>query len=106
MKKIKEIIIGLILGFVLVFLLALEPQKVSASDLYDFDDLTNIELNWNTTLDWSTITSYEAKKGYKNGTFTLNNCSFTSYASEYTSIQIITKPNGNHQIKYGNDNIR
>lgn len=32
MKKIKEIIIGLILGFVLVFLLALEPQKVSADN--------------------------------------------------------------------------
>lgn len=31
MKKIKEIIIGLILGFILVFLLALEPQKVKAN---------------------------------------------------------------------------
>ena len=105
MKKIKEIIVGLILGFILVFTISYESQKVRASDLYDFNDLTNIELNWNTTLDWSIITSYEAKKGYKNGTFTLNNCSFTSSASEYTSIQIITKPNGNHQIKYGNDNI-
>ena len=105
MKKIKKIIIGLILGLILVFLLALEPQKVSASDLSDLSDLTNIELNWNTTLDWSNITSYEGRKGYKNGTFTLNNCSFTSNASEYTSVQILTKPNGNNQIKYGNDNI-
>ena len=32
MKKIKEIIIGLIMGFVLVLLLALEPQKVKADN--------------------------------------------------------------------------
>ena len=105
MKKIKEIIVGLILGFVLVFLLALEPQKVSASDLVDLNDLTNIELNWNATLDWSIITSYEAKKGYKNGTFTLQDCSFTSNASEYTSLQILTKTNGNNQLKYNNTSV-
>ena len=105
MKKIKEIIVGLILGLILTFTLALAPQKVSASDLVDLNDLTNIELNWNTTLDWSSITSYEAKKGYKNGTFTLQDCSFTSNASEYTSLQILTKTNGNNQLKYGNDNI-
>ena len=32
MKKIKEIIIGLILGFILVFMLSSAPQKVSADD--------------------------------------------------------------------------
>ena len=105
MKKIKKIIVGLILGFVLVFLLALEPQKVSASDLVDLNDLTNIELNWNATLDWSIITSYEAKKGYKNGTFTLQDCSFTSNASEYTSLQILTITNGNNQLKYNNTSV-
>ena len=105
MKKIKEIILGLILGFVLVFLLALEPQKVSASNLSDLSDLTNVELNWNTTLDWSIITSYEEEKGYKNGTFNIQNCSFTSYASEYTSLQILTKSTGNNQLKYNNTTV-
>ena len=105
MKKIKNIIIGLILGFIFAFMLALEPQKVSASDLSDLNDLNNIELNWNTTLDWSIITSYEAEKGYKNGTFTINNCSFTSYASEYTSLQILTKTSGNNQLKYNNTSV-
>ena len=105
MKKIKEIIVGLILGFILVFTLSYAPQKVSASNLIDLNDLTNIELNWNTTLDWSIITSYEAKKGYKNGTFTIQNCSFTSYASEYTTLQILTKTNGNNQLKYNNTSV-
>ena len=105
MKKIKEIIIGLILGFILVFTLSSAPQKVSASDLSDLSDLNNVELNWNTTLDWSMITSYESEKGYKNGTFTLNNCSFTSYASEYTSLQILTKTSGNNQLKYNNTSV-
>ena len=107
MKKIKEIIVGLILGFVLVFFLALEPQKVSASDLSDLSDLTNIEINWNTTLDWSILISYESQKGYKNGIFTLHNCSFNSYASEYTSLQILTKTSGdgNNQLKYNNTSV-
>lgn len=105
MKKIKEIIVGLILGFIFALTIAIAPQKVSASNLIDLNDLTNIELNWNTTLDWSIITSYEAKKGYKNGTFTLHNCSFTSYASEYTSLQILTKTNGNNQLKYNNISV-
>ena len=105
MKKIKEIIVGLILGLILTFTLALAPQKVSASDLVDLNDLTNIELNWNATLDWSIITSYEAKKGYKNGTFTLQDCSFTSNASEYTSLQILTKTNGDNQLKYNNTSV-
>ena len=106
MKKIKEIIVGLILGFVLVFLLALEPQKVSASDLSDLsNDLNNVELNWNTTLDWSMITSYEAKEGYKNGTFTIQHCDFTSYASEYSSLQILTKTSGNNQLKYNDTSV-
>lgn len=105
MKKIKEMIIGLILGFVLVFLLALEPQKVSASDLSDFNDLTNIELNWNTTLDWSIITTYEAEKGYKNSIFSIKNCSFTSNASEYTALHILTEDSGNKRIKYGTDAV-
>ena len=101
MKKIKKIIIGLIWGFVLVFLLALEPQKVSASNLSDFNDLTNIELNWNTTLDWSIITSYEKEKGYKKSIFSIKNCSFTSNASEYTALHILTEASGNNRIKYG-----
>ena len=105
MKKIKKIIIGLILGFIFALTIAIAPQKVSASNLIDLNDLTNIELNWNTTLDWSIITSYEAKKGYKNGTFTIQNCSFTSYASEYTSLQILTKTNGNNQLKYNNTSV-
>ena len=105
MKKIKKIIIGLILGFILFFTLSFAPQKVSASDLVDLNDLTNIELNWNTTLDWSIITSYEAERGYKNGIFTIKNCSFTSYASEYTSLQILTKTNGNNQLKYNNTSV-
>ena len=105
MKKIKKIIIGLILGFIFALTIAIAPQKVSASNLIELNDLTNIELNWNTTLDWSIITSYEAKKGYKNGTFTIQNCSFTSYASEYTSLQILTKTNGNNQLKYNNTSV-
>ena len=105
MKKIKEIIVGLILGFILVFTLSYAPQKVSASDLSDLSDLTNIQLNWNNTLDWSIITSYEEEKGYKNGTFNLQNCSFTSYASEYTSLQILTKSTGNNQLKYNNTTV-
>ena len=105
MKKIKKIIIGLILGFILVFTLSYAPQKVSASGFSDLSDLNNVELNWNTTLDWSNITSYEAEKGYKNGTFTIQNCSFTSYASEYTSLQILTKTSGNNQLKYNNTSV-
>ena len=102
MKKIKEIIVGLILGFILVFTLSYAPQKVSASDLSDLSDLNNVELNWNTTLDWSVITSYEEQNGYKNGTFTIQNCSYTSNASEYTSFQILTSTTGNNQLKYDN----
>ena len=103
MKKIKKIIIGLILGLILTFTLALAPQKVSAIDLNgDLNNLRNIKLNWNTTLDWSSITSYEEQNGYKNGTFTIQNCSFTSNGSEYTSFQILTSTTGNNQLKYDN----
>ena len=105
MKKIKEIIVGLILGFILVFTLSYAPQKVNASDLSDLSDLTNIELNWNNTLDWSIITSYEEEKGYKNGTFNLQNCSFTSYASEYNTFQLVTRTSGNNQLKYNNTSV-
>ena len=105
MKKIKEIILGLILGFILVFTLSYAPQKVSASDLSDLSDLNNVELNWNTTLDWSIITSYEQEKGYKNGTFNLQNCSFTSYASEYNTFQLVTRTSGNNQLKYNNTSV-
>ena len=38
MKKIKKIIIGLILGLILVFTLALEPQKVKAENITNLKD--------------------------------------------------------------------
>ena len=51
MKKIKEIIIGLILGFILVFTLALEPQKVKAdntiTDLTGYTWTANNSVNVN-----------------------------------------------------------
>ena len=48
MKKIKKIIIGLIWGFVLVFLLALEPQKVKADNT--ITDLTGYTWNANNSV--------------------------------------------------------
>lgn len=71
MKKIKKIIIGLILGFVMVFLLALEPQKVKA-------DTTITDLTGYTWTADSVITIPTTDI-----TYTFNFTYFNNFASRY-----------------------
>ena len=103
MKKIKEIIVGLILGFVLVFLLALEPQKVSASNLIDLNDLQNVELQWNNNIDWESLRIFAQDNNFKTFSFLLQNCEYSSYVNEYKSLYIYFN-NQNNTISYVNNN--
>ena len=103
MKKIKKIIIGLILGFVLVFLLALEPQKVSASNLIDLNDLQNVQLQWNNNIDWESLKLFAQSNNFKSFSFTLKNCKYSSYVKEYNGLYIYFN-NTNNTISYMNNN--
>ena len=66
MKKIKKIIIGLILGLILVFMLALEPKKIKAdntiTNLYGYtwiaNDIVNIQLEDSYLLSFKTLPEY------------------------------------------------
>lgn len=65
MKKIKKMIIGLILGFFLVFLLALEPQKVKAENITNLNGYTwiansvvDIQLEDSYLLSFKTLPEY------------------------------------------------
>lgn len=103
MKKIKKIIIGLILGFVLVFTLSYAPQKISASNLVDLNDLQNVELEWHNNIDWESLRIFAQDNNFKSFSFLLQNCEYSSYVNEYKSLYIYFN-NQNNTISYVNNN--
>lgn len=90
MKKIKEIIIGLILGFILVFMLSYAPQKVSADNT--ITDLTGYTWTADSVINIPTTDI----------TYTFNFTYFNNFASRYDDYLGLKVSNNELYWRYNN----
>lgn len=86
MKKIKKIIIGLILGLILVFTIALTPQKVKAADtitnLNGYSWIANEELTILDTIEYEQINFISSSGNYSAIYLNSNNDSMQYFDTE------------------------